>query len=73
MVIGDRVKVKAGSDKKLRDKGWHADYITTCIDGMVGEVRVDHRDVVGCPHIAVDLGFEHHVGMPESWVDLVAN
>ena len=67
--IGDRVKVQQGADAILRAKGWHADYMTSCIDGMVGEVRVDHRDVVGTPHIAVDLGFEHLVGLPELWVE----
>lgn len=70
MQIGDTVKVRTGATKWLKDRNHWADYITSDIDGMVGEVDTDFRHFSEeNARLCVQLGFEHHVGIPEHMLE----
>jgi hypothetical protein len=66
--VGDSVEVLPGTMAALRARGFVADYMTESVDGMVGTVVEDFRDVVGCPHLGVELSFSHPVGIPEKFL-----
>lgn len=66
--IGDTVTVAPGTMAELRDRGFVADYMTESVDGKTGTIVEDFRDVVGCPHLGVELSFAHPVGIPEEFL-----
>ena len=61
---GSLVRVKVGATEWMKRAGHWADYITRDIDGMIGRVTGDYRNLGGYDsHLCVDLGFEHGVGV----------
>jgi len=69
--VGSKVKVKIGTNDALKERGWIADYMTSSVDGMIGEIVEDHTHLVITPHFGVDLGFSQLVGIPATWLELV--
>lgn len=66
--VGDTVEVLPGTMAALTARGFVADYMTESVDGMIGTIVEDFRDVVGCPHLGVELSFSHPVGIPEEFL-----
>lgn len=74
MNIGDLVTVKPGTTAWLKENGHWADFITSEIDGMNGIIERDYRHLQSKDaRLCVQLGFLHHVGIPEHLLELCAN
>lgn len=64
--IGDLVEVSKGTQSRLRERGYVADYMKTSVDGKIGVVVEDYRHIAEFPHLAVELGFDYPVGIAEA-------
>lgn len=64
--VGDLVQVLRGTQSRLQERGYVADYMKTSVDGKTGVVVEDYRHIKEYPHFAVDLGFAYPVGIAEA-------
>lgn len=68
--INDRIKIKPGCMKFLKENGFLADYITENVDGMVGIIIGDYTCLPHTSsHYEVDLNFEYTVGIYPDFIE----
>jgi len=71
--IHDKVKIKPGATKWMKERGYWGDYISyASIDDMVGTVTFDYTHLGGDDsHFSVDLGLSYDVGVSEEFLKKV--
>jgi hypothetical protein len=71
MDIGDRVKIKDGTSKWMKDRNYWLEDMGENIDGYGGEIVADYTSLPGDDaHFGVNIGFDFIVGVNPQFLGL---
>jgi len=72
MQIGDRVKIKSGATKWMKDRGFWLESMGDNIDGFAGQIVTDYANLGGeNTHFGVNIGFDYEVGIHPQFLEAV--
>jgi hypothetical protein len=72
METGDRVKIKSGATKWMKDRNYWLPDMGDTIDGYGGELTADYTKLPGDDaHFGVNIGFDFIVGVHPQFLEKV--
>jgi hypothetical protein len=72
MEVGDRVRIKNGATKWMKEHNYWLESMGHSIDGYSGEIINDYTILNGndC-HFEINIGFDFGIGVNPQWLELV--
>lgn len=72
MKIGDRVLIKKGATKWMKEHDYWLEFMGDSIDEFTGEIVNDYTHLTGNDsHYGISIGFDFIVGVNPMWLNLV--
>lgn len=70
--IDDKIKVKGGATKWMKQRDYWLECMGDNIDGFGGTITNDYTDLVGDDkHYEVNIGFDYLIGIHPQWLEAV--
>lgn len=69
-MVGEKIKVKNGATKWMKDRGYWSEYLGDSVDGLVGIVNGDYTNLIGDDsHYSIDFGLDYEVGIHPQFIE----